>query len=201
MIEQFIQLITLEKSLQECWDFFSCLAILFWKRKTYNLYFKKKRKKKERKTWLWAYQHALHYSMLMIESSGSFPLDITNWFFPYITDRHVKLTWLMRLINIKHPSLMQSHSGTNQWCKSWWALPCHASMACPIQTSQTVANELYSAALVLKACQTSCQGHHPSQTLNCHSNSSPRAWKTRRTHDSVVPLNWIWHVSPGHLVQ
>lgn len=54
-------------------------------------------------------------------------------------------------------------------------------MACPSQTSQTVANEQYSTACVLKACQTQCQGLLPQQTLNCHSNFSP--WGLKDSQD------------------
>lgn len=68
---------------------------------------------------------------------------------------------------------MQSRSGTKQWCKSWWSF-CPVSMACHVQTSQTVGNEQYSTACVLKACQTQCQGLPPQQTLDCHSHFCQR---------------------------
>lgn len=63
-----------------------------------------------------------------------------------------------------------------QWCKSRWYF-CPASMAFLVQTSQTIANEQYSTACVLEACQTQCQGLLPQQTPNCHSNFSPRGLK------------------------
>lgn len=83
----------------------------------------------------------------------------------------------MRLINIIHSSLMQSCSGSKISDVRVDDTSAMHPWPINVQTSQTVANEQNGAACVLKACQTQCQGLLPQQTLNCHSDFSPRGLK------------------------
>lgn len=95
------------------------------------------------------------------QSSISLPLDIAEWVLPYSSDRHVKLTWLIRLINIIYSSLMQSCSGRKSSdvrvgdSSALHPWPVTSRHHRPYRMNSTVL------ACVLIACQTQCQGLLP----------------------------------------